>query len=220
MPARHEAEFRLKAAEHNLTRVEDVIGQLATQVASLKTQARQAVRYRNVSEQVRRTDALLLHVRWTMAKAELADRERTKDDAVRLVAGRTGEQTTAATRQAHAAAALPSLREAEARAAAGLQRLIIARDGLEREELRAKQRIGELDNRLQQFAADLQRERALAGDASAALERLAGEEKSLAQKAQASAERLGGVNERVAVADTALAASEKSFAELTGRWLI
>ena len=212
---RHEAELRLKAAEHNLTRVEDVIGQLATQVASLKTQARQAVRYRNVSEQVRRTDALLLHVRWTMAKAELADTERTKDDAVRLVAGRTGEQTTAATRQAHAAAALPSLREAEARAAAGLQRLIIARDGLEREELRAKQRIGELDNRLQQFAADLQRERALAGDASAALERLAGEEKSLAQKAQASAERLGGVNERVAGADTALAASEKSFAELT-----
>ena len=212
---RHEAELRLKAAEHNLTRAEDVIGQLATQVASLKTQARQAVRYRNVSEQVRRTDALLLHVRWTMAKAELADTERTKDDAVRLVAGRTGEQTTAATRQAHAAAALPSLREAEARAAAGLQRLIIARDGLEREELRAKQRIGELDNRLQQFAADLQRERALAGDASAALERLAGEEKSLAQKAQASAERLGGVNERVAVADTALAASEKSFAELT-----
>jgi chromosome segregation protein len=212
---RHEAELRLKAAEHNLTRVEDVIGQLATQVASLKTQARQAVRYRNVSEQVRRTDALLLHVRWTMAKAELADTERTKDDAVRLVAGRTGEQTTAATRQAHAAAALPSLREAEARAAAGLQRLIIARDGLEREELRAKQRIGELDNRLQQFAADLQRERALAGDASAALERLAGEEKSLAQKAQASAERVGGVNERVAGADTALAASEKSFAELT-----
>ena len=212
---RHEAELRLKAAEHNLTRVEYVIGQLATQVASLKTQARQAVRYRNVSEQVRRTDALLLHVRWTMAKAELADTQRTKDDAVRLVAGRTGEQTTAATRQAHAAAALPSLREAEARAAAGLQRLIIARDGLEREELRAKQRIGELDNRLQQFAADLQRERALASDASAALERLAGEEKSLAQKAQASAERLGGVNERVAGADTALAASEKSFAELT-----
>ena len=33
---RHEAELRLKAAEHNLARVEDVIGQLAAQVASLK----------------------------------------------------------------------------------------------------------------------------------------------------------------------------------------
>ena len=61
---RHEAELRLKAAEHNLARVEDVIGQLAAQVAALKTQARQAVRYRNISGQVRRTEALLFHLRW------------------------------------------------------------------------------------------------------------------------------------------------------------
>ena len=57
---RHEAELRLKAAEQNLARLEDVIGQLAAQVAALKTQARQAVRYRNISGQVRRTEALLL----------------------------------------------------------------------------------------------------------------------------------------------------------------
>src|SRR6202167_4286223 len=212
---RHEAELRLKAAEHNLTRVEDVIGQLATQVASLKTQARQAVRYRNVSEQVRRTEALLLHARWTAAQAELADTERTKGEAFHLVAVRTSEQTTAATRQQNAPSALPGLREAEAKAAAALQRLVIARDGLEREELRAKERIGELDGRLEQFAADLERERALAGDAAAALERLAREENFLSQQAQASAERLSGVNERVAAADTASAASEKSFADLT-----
>ena len=114
---RHEAELRLKAAEHNLTRVEDVIGQLATQVASLKTQARQAVRYRNVSEQVRRTEALLLHARWTAANAELADTERTKGEAVHLMAARTSEQTIASTRQANAASALPGLRETEAKAA-------------------------------------------------------------------------------------------------------
>src|SRR6202795_2015902 len=65
---RHEAELRLKAAEHNLTRVEDVIGQLAAQVASLKTQARQAVRYRNISGQVRSTEALLFHLRWLAAQ--------------------------------------------------------------------------------------------------------------------------------------------------------
>ncbi|MFZ3357255.1 MAG: AAA family ATPase, partial [Xanthobacteraceae bacterium] len=61
---RHEAELRLRAAEQNLARVEDVIGQLAAQVAALKTQARQAVRYRNISGQVRRTEALLFHLRW------------------------------------------------------------------------------------------------------------------------------------------------------------
>jgi chromosome segregation protein len=213
---RHEAELRLKAAEQNLARVEDVIGQLAAQVASLKTQARQAVRYRNISGQVRRTEALLFHLRWTTAKAEVAEAERTRDEAVRVVAARTSEQTIATTRQAEVAAGLPALREEEAKAAAALQRLLIARDALEREEARAKERISELDRRLQQFAADLQREHTLAADAVAALERLDAEELALKAEAQASAAQLSGVNDRVAAADAALAGSEKLFAELTG----
>ena len=213
---RHEAELRLKAAEHNLARVEDVIGQLAAQVASLKTQARQAVRYRNISGQVRRTEALLLHLRWTAAKLETAEAERTKDEAVRVVAERTSEQTIATTKQAEVAAELPGLREAEARAAATLQRLLVARDALEREEALAKERIAELDRRLAQYASDLQRERTLAADAAAALERLDAEEATLKTEAQASAAQLGGVNDRLAAAETALAASEKAFVELTG----
>jgi chromosome segregation protein len=213
---RHEAELRLRAAEHNLARAEDVIGQLAAQVASLKTQARQAVRYRNISGQVRRTEALLFHLRWIAAKAEVADAERTKGEAVRIVAARTGEQTVATTRQAEVASGLPALREAEAKAAAALQRLLIARDAIEREEARAKERIGELDRRLEQFAADLDRERRLAADAAAALDRLDAEEHTLRAEAQANAAQLSGVNNRVAKADAALAASEKSFTELTG----
>jgi chromosome segregation protein len=213
---RNEAELRLKAAEHNLARVEDVIGQLAAQVASLKTQARQAVRYRNIAGQVRRNEAMLLHLRWTAAKGEVAEAERMRDANVRVVAARTGEQAQASTRQAKVAAGLPALREAEAKAAAALQRLIVARDTLEREEARAKERIIELDRRLEQFAADRERERTLAADAAAALERLAAEEKTLNAQAQASAARLDGANGRVAAADAALAASEKSFADLTG----
>jgi chromosome segregation protein len=213
---RHEAELRLKAAEHNLQRVEDVIGQLAAQINALKTQARQAVRYRNISGQVRRTEALLFHLRWIGAGAEVADAERTKDEAVRVVAARTGEQARASTRQAQVASGLPALREAEAKAAAALQRLINAREALEREEARARDRIGELDRRLEQFAADLARERTLAADTEAALDRLAAEEKTLKADAQASSAHLSGVNERVAKADATLAASEKSFAELTG----
>jgi chromosome segregation protein len=213
---RHEAELRLKAAEHNLARVEDVIGQLAAQVAALKTQARQAVRYRNISGQVRRTEALLFHLRWIGARAEVADAERGKDESVRTVAARTGEQAQASTRQAQFAANLPALRETEAKAAAALQRLVIARETLEREETRAKERIAELDRRLEQFAADLERERTLAADATAALQRLDAEQGALKSEAQASAQRLSGINERVAKADAAVAASEKSFAELTG----
>ena len=213
---RHEAELRLKAAEQNLARVEDVIGQLAAQVASLKTQAKQAVRYRTVSQQVRRTEALLFHLRWIAARAEVGDAERTRDETIRFVAERTSEQTQATTRQALVASGLPALREAEAKAAAALQRLIIAREALEREEARAKERISELDRRLEQYASDLQRERTLAADAEAALERLAAEETALRAEEHANATRLSGVNKRVAAADAALAASEKSFSELTG----
>ncbi len=213
---RHEAELRLKAAEQNLARVEDVIGQLAAQVAALRTQARQAARYRNISGHVRRAEALLFHLRWTAGRAELADAEHAQEAAVRIVAARTSAQAQASTRQTDLAAGLPTLREAEAKAAAALQRLVIARETLEREEARARERINELDRRLEQFSADLARERTLAADANAALERLATEETSLRSQAEASVARLGGANERAGTADAALATSEKSFAELTG----
>jgi chromosome segregation protein len=213
---RHEAELRLKAAEQNLARCEDVIGQLVSQIASLKGQAKQAVRYRNISSQVRRTEALLLHLRWTAAKAELAEAERSKDEAVRVVAERLTEQTATTVRAANVAAGLPALREAEARAAAALQRLVIARDGLEREEIRAKERLVELDRRLEQFAADLERERTHAHDAAAALAALDTEEAALKTEVQAKAARLSGINARVTEAALKLAVSEKSFSELTG----
>ena len=214
---RHEAELRLKAAEHNLARVEDVIGQLAAQVASLKTQARQAVRYRNISSQVRRTEALLLHLRWTAAKLETAEAERTKDEAIRVVAERTSEQTIATTKQAEVAAELPALREAEARAAATLQRLLVARDALEREEALAKERIAELDRRLAQYASDLQRERTLAADAAAALERLDAEEETLKTEAQASAAQLSGVNDRLAGVGSGAGGFRKSVRRIDRR---
>ncbi len=213
---RHEAELRLKAAEQNLARAEDVIAQLAAQSAALKTQARQAVRYRNISMQVRRTEALLLHLRWTGAREEVGTAGRATDESVRAVAACTSEQVRASARQAEFAAALPALRETEARAAAALQRLIVAQETLEREEARAKDRVAELDRRIEQFAADLERERALAADADAALQRLDAEEAALAADARANAARRSGVNERVARADAGLAASEKTFAELTG----
>ena len=68
---RHEAELRLRAAEQNLQRLEDVIGQLASQMDALKRQARQAVRYRTVSAQVRKQEATLFHLRWLNARTEL-----------------------------------------------------------------------------------------------------------------------------------------------------
>src|SRR5205807_9402427 len=70
---RHEAELRLRAAEQNLLRLEDVINQLAGQMESLKKQARQAIRYRGIAAQVRKAEATLFHLRWVAANAELRE---------------------------------------------------------------------------------------------------------------------------------------------------
>ena len=213
---RHEAELRLRAAEQNLTRLEDVIGQLATQMEALKRQARQAIRYRAVSAQVRKAEATLAHLRWIGAQQEVVEAEQARDLAVRAVAERTGAQAEVITLQTNLAADLPALREAEASAAAALHRLVLARETLDREESRARDRIAELDRRLTQLDEDLRRERALGADAEAALARLADEEATIAREAEANAERRSGVEQRVAAADAVVAAAEKTFGELTG----
>src|ERR1700686_1418017 len=100
---RHEAELRLKAAEANLLRAEDVIGQLAAQMDALKKQARQAIRYRTVSAQVRKAEATLYHLRWTAASNEVTQAEGAKDLCLREVADRTGAEAKAAKLQALAA---------------------------------------------------------------------------------------------------------------------
>ena len=212
---RHEAELRLKAAETNLLRVEDVIGQLAAQVDGLKKQARQAIRYRTVSSQVRKAEATLYHLRWTAANNEVAEAEHAKDVSVRTVADRVGAEAEASKRQALAAAALPELREAEARAGAALHRLNIALQDLDREEARAKDRIAELDLRLVQLTADTEREQRLAVDAEQAIARLAAEAESIRVEARESAGRRSGIDAKVAEAEGALSGAEKIFTDVT-----
>jgi chromosome segregation protein len=212
---RHEAELRLKAAETNLLRAEDVIGQLAAQMDGLKKQARQAIRYRTVSAQVRKSEATLYHLRWSAASIEVAQAEEAKAVSLSEVAARTQAQAEASTRQTLAAASLPALREAEASAGAALHRLNIASQDLDREETRAKDRIAELDVRLVQFAADAEREQRLAADAQTALARLAAEEETIRAEARESAGRRSGVDAKVAQADEELRAAEKIFSDLT-----
>ncbi|MDB5633220.1 MAG: chromosome segregation protein [Tardiphaga sp.] len=212
---RHEAELRLKAAETNLTRVEDVIGQLSGQMEGLKKQARQAIRYREVAQKVRKAEATLFHLRWLQAHSDVAEAQQTHDLNVRDLAERTREQGESARIQAIRASELPALREAEARAAAGLQRLTNARELLDREEVRAKERVGELDRRLAQFESDVAREQKQSEDADAALVRLDEEDAMLKEEIMSRVEQRGGVDDRVSEAEAVLAAAERTFSELT-----
>ena len=121
---RHEAELRLKGAEENLLRLEDVLKQIEAQIDSLKRQARQAQRYKGLAAEIRRNEALVLHLSWRECEAAFFEAQRRLEVDVREVAERTRVQAEAARAQAVAAAALSPLREEEARVGAALHRLV------------------------------------------------------------------------------------------------
>jgi chromosome segregation protein len=177
---RHEAELRLRAAETNLERLEDVIGALESQMTALQRQARQAVRYRKIAEQLRAQEAILLHLRWTDTEAALEAARAGLREAEAEVAEKTGAAATAARLQTDAQESLPRLREAEAAAAAKLQSQVIAERQLQAEAARVAEALEALETRLSQIAADAVREDSLAVDAAEALTRLAAEKQTLA----------------------------------------
>ena len=182
---RHEAELRLKAAEENIRRVEDVLNQINEQIDGLKRQSRQAARYRNVASDIRKIESLLLFRAWQAAAEALSEAERTHAGALATVQTHALVQAATAKDQAVLAAGMGPLRDDEVAAAAALQRLTLAREALDGEERRAKQRAVELERRETELRRDLEREAGVRTDADAALSLLATEDDALAQEAAA-----------------------------------
>ncbi len=212
---RHEAELRLRAAEQNLERLDDVVAELESQIDNLKRQARQATRFKNISADIRKSEAILLHLRWTQAKAQEADAQSALAKATSLVAEKAAGQAEAAKQQGIGAHHLPALRDAEAKAAAALQRLTIARAQLDEEAERLRNRRAELERRLEQLDADIAREERMLTDNAEALSRLAEEEKALNAEAAVAVEREAATRQAHEAAAARLDASEKALAALT-----
>lgn len=169
---RHEAELRLRGAEGNLSRLDDVLITLETQHKNLQKQARQASRYRSISDRIRKAEALLFHMRWGNALDDL-DKARTHlKDTDKRVHELTQRAAQASKVQAEASVHLPALRDAEAAAGAELQRLSIAREQLDQDEKRLDGAKNELSRRLDQTNQDLARESDFSKDADAAYQRL------------------------------------------------
>ncbi|TGS87402.1 chromosome segregation protein SMC [Mesorhizobium sp. M3A.F.Ca.ET.174.01.1.1] len=212
---RHEAELRLKAAEQNLERLDDVVGELEGQIDSLKRQARQASRFKNLSADIRKAEAILLHLRWTLAKAQEGEARSALATATTLVGDRAAAQMAAAREQGIAAHRLPDLRDAEAAAAAAFQRLSIAKTQIEEEAGRIRSRQAELERRLQQLDADIAREERMVRDNADILERLRAEEAELNSENAGAAEREATTRAAFEQASATLAQSEARLAALT-----
>src|SRR5215218_3215016 len=211
---RHEAELRLKAAEDNLVRVEDVTRELESQIESLKRQGRQASRYKNLSAEIRRLEALMYAISFSEAREQAATAERQVAEDLKAVADATEEQTRAATAQAVSAHGIPALRQAEAAAAAALQRLTHARNELESEERRSKERVVELERHIGDLNRDIAREAAQRTDAEATIERLQSEAAEISLTTDGADDVRAEAEERLQTAEAELAEAEAALGAL------
>lgn len=212
---RHEAELKLNGAEANLTRVDDVVEQLAAQLAQLSRQARQAARYREIGDDLRKAEGMLLYRRW-----------READDARATAAGDLRERVTQAARAEGAVGltakerevaenALPPLREEEAIASAVLQRLLTERDSLAEQDTRARAAIAALEKRIAQLGHDIDREAGLNHDAVETIERLEWEARELEKAGAGHADTLEAAADAAREAASALQDHEEELTALT-----
>jgi len=214
---RHEAELKLRQAENNLTRSEDLLGQLDVQKGSLQRQARQANRYRNLSGLVRAAEADFLALLRARATRALGD-ARAAYDAAKIATRQAEEAATAAAIRTHEAEqALPAPREAEAAARTALERRRVEHEGLEQEEARARAALDAATLRLMQLDEDLGHAEKREADAAAAQERLADEEQSLAATAAGLPARREEAQARAVEAEEAARAAERAAEAATER---
>jgi len=209
---RREAELRLRAADANLLRLDDVMKAAEAQASGLRRQAKSAARYRELSERIRASEAALLRLQWAAAITALQEAERALRDADATLNEAVQAAARAATAQADAASGLPPKRQAEAAAAAAVQRLSTERATLVAERAGLVQRLQDLANALDNAAADAERERARARDSAGTQARLS-EELSAQQAGKAEAEAATGPQaEEVGAAEAAATDAERALA--------
>ena len=212
---RHEAELRLNAAEVNLTRVDDVLEGLAQQLSLLTRQAKQAARYREIGEELRRAEGMLLYLRWR--EAEIARAEADSALRQRLTLAAQAEVAARAATKAREGAedALPPRREEEAIAAAILQRLTLQRASIDDEDARARQSVDTLKGRIAQLSSDMDREAGLNRDAGETIERLEWEIAQLIKAAEGHDDKLAMAAEAAREAAALLGHREGTLSQAT-----
>lgn len=225
---RHEAELRLKGAETNLERLEDILTSLQSQLKGLKQQAKQAMRYRTVSDQIRQAESILLFSRWQSNLTEKEAAEKVELHASAAVNDATELAARASTQRANIAEKMPALRTQDAEAASVVQTITIALNELDGERSRIDQARAEAATRLAQINDDIIREEALEKESEVAVSNLIAEQASIEKSSteeegaqQQAASRLAEINQdadllekKVAQITESVALNEASRASL------
>ncbi len=184
---RHEAELRLRAADQNLQRVQDIVGSMEGRFNALKKQARQAQKYKNLSAEIKQLETNIAWLEWRLLHDKIEAARKSFAEAESIVAEKMTTVTQLTKTQNVQAEDLPALRRAEAEAAAALQtqKLTLAR--LEDQERDLQNKIDDAQNQLKQIATDREHETHVLNDATGTIEKLESEQAYL-QNAQGNEE--------------------------------
>ncbi len=210
---RHEAELRMRSTEENVARVDDLLETQQSRLAALRRQARQAARYRSLSDRLRTAEARLSLRRWNAARDEdraarsqLATADREASAAAAAAAAESSRQSALHDQQSQ-------LQAAETEAAAAVQRIAheLTLLNRERDDLadRRRQLSVERDQtsndlaRAQEHLEDIAREQAVLREEQAAIE----------TETQDTAETRRTLESELAAAKAVLAAAQEAETE-------
>ncbi|MEP2989828.1 MAG: chromosome segregation protein SMC [Parasphingorhabdus sp.] len=177
---RKDAEQKLRAAERNLSRLDDILGDMEERAKALRRQAKQAARYQKLSDQITTAEGRLIFARWKEAAAA-ADAAKVEAEAAEAkVNTAQNEQQSAVSAQNESAKALGVLRsqvqKAREEASVSSHKLL----SLTNERDNLKSRLLDLQAQAERIQTDNAREDQLTKDAMEALSHLETDEKRLA----------------------------------------
>ena len=222
---RHEAELKLKSSEGNMMRLQDVIEQLETQIRILEKQSRQAARYRALAEDIRSSEAYLFCKKWFEASTKLMAENEALVIKTKGSASAEMEIISARKKRDEVESELPNLRNEETRTAAALQRLVVEKEGIEKENERAENNILDLKKRNTEISNDYVRQNTLVSDAKEVIERLTWEKIQLNNLSEGHDEKIEKAQVEALTASQKLSDDEakldnnsEDFARLSARY--
>ncbi|WP_312812219.1 chromosome segregation protein SMC [Brevundimonas sp.] len=213
---RHEAELRLKAAETNLDRLDDIGKELESTLNRLKREARQAEKYKKISAEIRALQAALLYVRWTDAKQAQEVARQELRQAEKAVAETATASAAAQTAALNAQEAMKPAREEDAVAGVLLHRATLERDRLDMAEQAARAEVDRLKAEIARIAADIEREERMAADARKELDRIENDLSRLKAEIAAAPERGPELDRAVAETEDARKQADAEVERLAG----
>ncbi len=178
---RHEAELRLRAADQNLQRVQDLVGSMEGRFNTLKKQTRQAQKYKNLSAQIRELETTIAYLEWRIQVDRSDAARKTFGEAESQVATHMATVVQLTKTQNAQAEELPPLRRTEAEAAAALQAHKMELQRLEDRERELQTQLNEAKAQYEQVKADLAHEEHGLGESTNILSRLEEEERILSE---------------------------------------